>query len=154
MTFYPVGPTIGNIAPPLPVASGGTGATSAAAGLTALGGWGKQAADTGGTAGVALINGTQTLASWTAPSDGQRHRFYAIMTQVVTVAETGGQMTLSYTQPNGNATTRVPFAGGSGTGSGNQINGDVIQPGSTVSYQQTSALTAGAAVAWCEIWGI
>lgn len=152
MGFFPFGPTIGNITPPLPVASGGTGAITALAGLTALGGWSRQATAPGGTAGTALINGTQTIASWTVPNDGQVHRFLAIMTQHVTSAETGGQMTLSYTMPDGNGNTRVPFASGSATG--NQINGDVCQPGTTVTYAQTAALTVGATTAWCEIWGL
>jgi hypothetical protein len=34
--FFPVNPTIGNISPPLPIASGGTGAITAAAAATAL----------------------------------------------------------------------------------------------------------------------
>lgn len=154
MPFTPFVPTIGGIVPPLPVASGGTGATTALAGLTALGGFSKQATDSGGTAGVNKINGTQTVCSWAVPNDGQRHRFYAIFTQDCTVAETGGQMTLSYTMPDGHGNTRVPFAGGAGVGVSNQINGDMVQPGSTVSFAQTSALTAGTTVNWCEIWGV
>jgi len=37
MTFHPFGATIGNLSPPLSVANGGTGATTAAAAVTALG---------------------------------------------------------------------------------------------------------------------
>lgn len=154
MVFSPFGATIGNVTPPLPVAQGGTGATTAQAGLTALGALSKVATDAGGTAGVAKINGTQTVCSWTVPNDGQRHRFFAIMTQDCTVAETGGAMQLAYTMPDGHGNTRVPFAGGAGVGVSNQINGDVVQPGSNVTFSQTSALTAGTTVNWCEIWGL
>lgn len=154
MGFFPFGPVIGFITPPLPVASGGTGATTATAGLTALGGFVKQSATP--AAGTGKINGTQTFATWTAPNDGAQHQFQVIMTQHVTVAtEVGGACVLSYTLPDGGATSRTPFAGGSAAGVSNQFNADVLQAGQTVSFAQTSALTSGGPTqVWCEIWGL
>jgi hypothetical protein len=107
-----------------------------------------------GAAGFSLINGTQTILSWTAPNDGQLHRVLVGLSQHVTVAETGGTVTLTYTYPDGQAQTRTPYPGGSGTGSSTQGPFyERVQAGTTVSIQQTTALTLGTAVIWAEIQG-
>ncbi len=153
MPFVPFAPVIGNIVPPLPVADGGTGAATAAAGLAALGGEGSQAATV--AAGFALQNATPTILTWTAPNDGALHRFTLVTVQHVTSAETGGAVSLSFTAPDGTAVTGVSvYAGGSGTGVSAASFDRLIQANTTVTVAQSSALTAGAALVWAQLWGL
>jgi hypothetical protein len=109
---------------------------------------------TTGEAGFALQNATPTILTWTAPSDGQLHRVFVIGNAHVTSAETGGGVQLSFNLPDGLAATSQIL--NSGLAAGNQ-NGNfqtkTVGPGSTVSVSQSSALTAGAATFWGEIWG-
>lgn len=113
--------------------------------------WAKVA--TTGPAGVALIDGTQTILSWTAPDDGQLHQFNVIGALEVTAAETGGTIITSYTQPDGATATPALFAAAQGVGTTGNVNNRLIPGGTTISVQQSSALTAGASVLYCEIWG-
>jgi hypothetical protein len=151
MGFTPFVPTIGGITPPLPVLDGGTGATTPAAGLAALGGMGLQAATP--VAGFALQNATPTILSWTAPNDGNQHRVLLIGSVNVTSAETGGAVTANVTPPGGGSPA-VPqiLAGGQAAGNHVGLNAAIVEAGSVVTVQQ-SALTVGAATAWVEIWG-
>lgn len=105
-------------------------------------------------AGAALVNGTETITEWTAPDDGQAHRVMVMATIDVTQATTGGLITVTYTAPDGTAGTHTLFpAGQTAEVTGGNLINPVIAPGSTVTVAQASAMTAGAAVVWAEIWG-
>lgn len=107
-------------------------------------------------AGFALQNGTPVILSWTAPDDGQLHRVSAICSIVISAAETGGVVAWEFTAPDGTAAGYDVSTGGQGTGwdySSAAAHPAVIKAGSTATLTQTSALTAGAAKIWAEIWG-
>ena len=104
-------------------------------------------------AGFALANGTPNILSWTAPNDGQAHRVLIFSSQHVTSLETGGQVTSTYAAPDGGAGTVTLYGGGSGAGVQTSGYSAVVQPGSTVVVKQATALTAGAALVWAELWG-
>lgn len=108
---------------------------------------------TTGTAGTALINGSQTISSWTAPSDGKMHRVLVFGIQNVSSAETGGAVNVSLTMPDGNAYSPQIFGGNAGLG-GHNMSFDVylVQSGSVFSITQTGALSVGAATMWFELW--
>lgn len=110
-------------------------------------------ADTG-PAGVAMINGTVTILSWTAPNDGQGHRVSVVGDKHVTSNETGGAVTMGWTAPDGMAGTSTLFAGGQAAGLFGSSLDRVVQAGSTVTVQQSSALTVGASVLFAQIWGV
>lgn len=137
---------------PVAVSDGGTGETTAAAGLAALGGLGQVAATA--AAGFALENATPTILSWKAPADGQVHRVMLTTALDVTAAETGGQITLQTVLPNGTAANPVAYPGGAAIGLGQYATERLVESGSTVSLVQSSALTAGAAVLWAQIWAV
>lgn len=109
-------------------------------------------------AGYTLVNGTGTVLAWTAPADGLLHRFTVMANMHVTSAETSGQgqVTIAFTLPDGFATTHTLFNAGAGTGDNGQASvfTRVVQAGSTVTIAQATALTAGAAVMWAEIWAL
>lgn len=105
-------------------------------------------------AGFALQNGTPNILTWTAPADGQMHRVLVHAGLRVTSAETGGAVTLTVIQPDGSTYAPGAFAGGSGTNATSGFTAmHPVQAGSTVTLAQSSALTAGAAVVWAELWG-
>jgi len=123
-------------------------------GLAAAAGIVKQAATT--AAGYTLINGTGTVISWTAPSDGALHRFIIYADLYVTSAETGGSIGFTYTLPNGTVTPVIPlFSAGQPAGNVLPDNATLflMESGGTVTLSQTLGLSAGAAVMWAEIWG-
>jgi hypothetical protein len=113
----------------------------------------KQAATP--VAGVALVNGTPSILTWTAPADGAQHRVSVLATLDVTSTETGGAVGVTVTAPDGTSGTLSLFAGAHTAA----LYGPVapmdliIESGSTVTIAQTSALTGGAATVWAEIWG-
>lgn len=111
---------------------------------------------TTGATGFALQNGTPTILDWTAPNDGNIHRVVVVSYEAVTSSTTGGQVELQILNPS------IVVE-----------QGIVIYPASPVQYQyinpafpnsllvpaayivkigQTSALTAGAATVYAEIW--
>lgn len=107
-----------------------------------------------GAAGFALQNATPTILSWTAPNDGQIHRIQTFIIENVSVANTGGALSLTATDPGGNALNTQLDAGTHGVSEVQPSNKLIpIGPGSTVSIVQSSAQTAGAATVWAEIWG-
>jgi hypothetical protein len=111
-----------------------------------------KAADTG-DAGYQLVNATGTILSWTAPADGQLHRITLTALLGVTSTETGGAIGLTFTDPGGTThTNSTQFAGGAGAGVTTALADRLVAPGSTVSLNQFSALTGGAAVLWAQIW--
>lgn len=119
----------------------------------AAGGLALQAATPVG--GYALVNGTGPVISWTAPADGAVHTVVVAAFARVTLAETGGQVNLSWTDPGGTPASGVALPGGKAAGivTPNFPMVLPVQAGSTVSVSQGTALTAGAATAWAEIWG-
>ena len=105
--------------------------------------------------GVALVNGTPVILTWTAPSDGKMHRVMAFGSLLVTVLEVGGQVNFSVPIPSPGGTANNPlFNAGQAAGSQMSFNpGSLVAPGATVTVNQASALTGGAAVVWAELWG-
>ena len=105
-------------------------------------------------AGFALQNATPNIITWTAPNDGVNHRVQIFGGKRVTVGETGGVVQVNATDPGGGAIARQLDPGG-------HVAGDfvytaaqfLVQAGTTVTVQQSSALTVGASVTWAEIWG-
>lgn len=118
-----------------------------------------QVQDTTGPAGFALVNATPTILSWTAPDDGQLHRVILGAVLHVSAAETGGEVAVNWTGPFAGAqvhTSAVYAAGLAADVSGQYPSVGsmfIIGPGTTLSIFQLSALTAGAATLWAEIWG-
>lgn len=105
-------------------------------------------------AGVPLINGTQNVLTWTAPNDGVMHRVLVMGTQHVTSTETGGTINLGVTLPDGTAASFQLFASGAATGAHNlSFETYLVAPNTTVTISQATALTAGAAKVWFELWG-
>lgn len=104
-----------------------------------------------GAAGYALINGTGAVLSWTAPSDGQLHYVNWALLQHVTSTETGGAVV---TGISGKYTVGNGFAGGSAAGWFAAGTAAVLNPGDTFLINQSTALTAGAAVVFGVIWGL
>jgi hypothetical protein len=111
-----------------------------------------------GPAGFSLVNGTPSIVSWTAPSDGQLHRVMIFANMDVTSGPgiTGGNVSCSFTLPDGTTASLATITGGQGFAG---FNFSMFQPnmmvraGTTVTVSQSSALTAGAAVVWAELWG-
>lgn len=113
---------------------------------------------TTGLNGVALVNGTPTILSWTAPNDGKMHRVITFSQLYVSVATTGGQVDASVPLPSGNTSLKGIFSSTLAVGDYplSQDNWPyslaLIPPNTTFSVVQQSALTAGAAKIWAEIW--
>jgi hypothetical protein len=104
--------------------------------------------------GYALVNGTGTILSWTAPSDGQMHRVIVFGNYDVTSALTGGAVSTHYTQPGGVTASATVMGGGESTGTSQGTTwGLPVAPGTTVNLVQATAVTVGAATIWAEIWG-
>lgn len=153
MPFTPFGPSIGNTAPPLPIASGGTGATTAAGGLANLGGLVNQA--TTGPAGFALQNATPNILTWAVPNDGAMHTVMMVSMMSVASLETGGQVTLSFTGPDSAVHSRTVYAANLAAGfQAPAAQLWPVQAGTTVTLAQASALTAGASTVWAILWGV
>jgi hypothetical protein len=107
-------------------------------------------------AGVALINGTQNILTWTPPNDGLLHQMLLMVTFHVTSGETGGQVGTAFTTPDSGAATFASqvSAGGVGAGFGTFAQGYFVLANTQFALKQNSALTGGAAVVWAAIWGI
>jgi hypothetical protein len=137
---------------------GCTGITTGAAGATVA----PVLVATTGETGYTLVNGTGDILSWTAPNDGQLHRFTVYIRLVVQTSLTGGQIFIQ------NAGTALPHgATGSGTFvfNGSAGAGDyfllrsntsdekgILGPAEEVKITQSTAATGGAAVLYAEIW--
>jgi hypothetical protein len=103
-------------------------------------------------AGFALQNATPTLLTWTAPNDGAMHLVTVYGSVRVSVAQTGGAIGITATDPGGNALTPALDTGGHATGQFSfTARTLLVQAGSTVTVAQTSAMTAGTALAWAAI---
>lgn len=120
--------------------------------LSAVGVLAKQAATP--TTGYTLVNGTGNVITWTAPNDGQQHRFQITGSLNVTSLETGGEIDLAFTTPDGTAVSGVPlFNSGLGAGVSATFFSRLCKANTTVTVSQAVALSGGAAVAYFEIWG-
>jgi hypothetical protein len=111
---------------------------------------------TTGTSGYTLIDGTgNVMPGWTVPNDGAIHRALICGETDVTSAETGGQLQVTFIAPNGANASVTVDAGGHGSAGITPFTVvyAAVEAGSTVTVVQRTALTAGAAVAWAEIWG-
>lgn len=119
--------------------------------MVAFGGMTK-VADTGRN-GFTLQNATPNIFQWTAPNDGQNHRFSLLGEKNVSSAETGGQINCSFTLPDGTPVTITALGGTLGAGQA-MVNyrQEIIAPGTTITLLQSTALTAGASVLWAELW--
>jgi hypothetical protein len=108
-------------------------------------------------AGYTLVNGTGNVITWTSPNDGAVHRAMIILNKVVTSNETGGQIQATLTDMGGNSRTVTIFNGGAAQGiqtpTGLAACFLFIQANTALTVKQSSALTAGASILWCEIWG-
>jgi hypothetical protein len=113
---------------------------------------------TTGLSGFALVNGTPTIISWTAPNDGQLHRVEVFASVLVTSTETGGILRVTWMGPGASTAQATQLLGASNAASTasyapNASMTFTIQPNTTVSVVQGSALTVGSATAYAEIWG-
>jgi hypothetical protein len=112
--------------------------------MVAFGGLSQVA--TTGPAGFALQDATPTIFSWIAPNDGNLHAVALYSEKYVASTETGGAIGLTFTI-GGQTGTVTPFGGGGAEGI--RPNGTagalniVVDPGSTVTLAQASALTGG-----------
>ncbi len=112
---------------------------------------------TTGITGYTLVNGTGSIpgTSWTPANDGQMHRFMIMGNLIVGSDLTGGQISVSFKDPAGNA--RVPTVLASGQTAG--YHALVSQPlitcagGTAVVLTQSVAASVGAGVLYAEIWG-
>lgn len=104
-------------------------------------------------AGFALQNGTPNILTWNVPNDGQLHFLFCPVNLEVITLETGGAVTLAFTLPDGSPFTSSVFGGGAAAGFSGSTNTRFVQAGSVVTLSQTSALTAGSAKVWAEMWG-
>lgn len=109
-------------------------------------------------AGTALINGTATVLTWTTPNDGKLHRFLIYAALLVATTETGGLVQVGWFGPGGATIQQTQlYAAGlaafTQAYAPNAIPGLVAAPNTAVTVAQNSALTAGAATLWAEIWG-
>lgn len=105
-------------------------------------------------AGASLVNGTPAFLTWTPPADGQMHRINVISQLTVSGAtEVGGLVNVQFTDMSGAVQARQVFAAAQAVGYHQFASGFLVQGGGTVTLFQASALTAGAALLWAEIWG-
>jgi hypothetical protein len=119
-------------------------------------GWGGfQVVASTGANGYAMADSTDAILSWTVPGtagDGNMHEALLFGALYATAATTGGNITVSYTLPNGVAVTGKPFITGTGLAADTLATPPagylllLVESGSTVSLQQSTALTAGASV--------
>jgi hypothetical protein len=118
---------------------------------------------TTGEGGYALVNGTGNIITWTAPNDGNLHRFVIFTRLIVASSLTGGQI---YAGNGGTALTGGTLNSGAFLWAAGQGNGDyfltktteaaagVLGPAEQIYIKQNSAVTGGSAVLFAEIWGL
>jgi len=115
-----------------------------------------QLAATTGLAGFALQDATPViLGPWTAPADGNLHRFTVALMLHVTSALTGGGINVDLSAPDGTAVSGYSLESVDSVGVHPSASPVIflIEPGSSVELVQAAAVTAGAATLWAEIWG-
>jgi hypothetical protein len=107
---------------------------------------------TSATAGYTLINGTGNILVYNVPNDGLVHTVNVATNMNVASLETGGQIQVLFTTPDGTAQTFQQHAAGLAAGLARTNSACLCKPGTTVTLQQSTALTAGAAVLWGSMW--
>ena len=110
-------------------------------------------------AGFALQNATPNIITWAVPNDGNLHfaELFAILH--VTSGETGGQLVISVVIPDGTTYSKSAFGANQSAAVYTPFDFScpqlfTVEPGSTVTFKQNSALTGGAALVWAGIWGL
>jgi hypothetical protein len=109
--------------------------------------------------GVALTSGTPTLLTWTAPNDGNMHRVLLVGELVVSSTETGGKVTVSFTDPAGGAHNGLQIyasalgAGAFGLPGTSSPVLTLIQANTAFTVAQAVGLSGGAAIFYGELWG-
>jgi hypothetical protein len=122
--------------------------------ISSSGASGLITAETSST-GVALINGTQTILTVTAPNDGTVHVILAAVSlKDVTATLTGGEIEFKWTDSVG--INRGLSIAGTAVGKYSQSvvaieTAVTLEPGTTVTLTQTTAMTAGAAKVYGKI---
>jgi hypothetical protein len=113
----------------------------------------RQAATPAG--GVALVNGTPNILTWTTPNDGLIHRFTVFAVVTVTVNMVGGDTDVGFTAPDGTICGHSLIGGGATVGFDGNLSPNtwLCEANTSVLVLQGSALTGGAAKIWAEIWG-
>ena len=147
-TQHPAAAAVGLNSQKITSLANGSAATDAAAFGQIIA---KQAATS--TSGYTLVNGTGTIITWTTPNDGALHRAMMFGSLNVTTPETGGQIQMHYTDPGGTANATPMWPGGQSGVNTATAKLVVCKANTAVTISQDTALTAGAAVAYCEIWG-
>jgi len=108
-------------------------------------------------AGFTLVNATPTIITWAVPNDGLLHGYQIFAQQSVTVNEVGGELAIVFTSVDGNVESQQLSAAGLtagvyGPGSFSWLSG-LAKAGTTITLEQFTALTGGAATFWAQIWG-
>jgi hypothetical protein len=122
--------------------------------MVAFGGLSEVA--TTGPGGFTLQDATPDIFTWTAPDDGNLHAVALYGEKYVSSTETGGEIGLTFTI-GGQTGTVDPWGGGGAEGI--RPNGTVgalnivVDPGSTVTLAQATALTGGASVLYALLYG-
>jgi hypothetical protein len=107
---------------------------------------------TSAVAGYTLINGTGNILVYNVPNDGLVHTVNVATNMNVASLETGGQIQVLFTTPDGTAQTFQQHAAGLAAGLARTNSACLCKPGTTVTLQQSTALTAGAATLWGSMW--
>jgi hypothetical protein len=107
-------------------------------------------------AGFTFVNATPVILSWTAPSDGKLHRYTIYVGQTVSSNMTGGETAILFTTPGGTPESQQFGAAGLAAGfygpNSFAFLSGMVEAGTTVTIEQFTAMTAGAAVMWAELW--
>lgn len=104
--------------------------------------------------GVALINGTQTILSVTAPNDGKVHTLLAAtFIKDISTALTGGTIILKWTTAANQTATHTTTITSVGITaySALTIESITVRADTTITLSQTTAVTAGAAKVYAKI---
>lgn len=109
-------------------------------------------ANSTGPNGVALVNGTPNILTWTAPNDGNLHFATVGAVLATTSTCTGGAVNISGTT-GGVAWAHTLIGANQTAGGATGTSGPVaIDPGTTLTVLQATALTAGAAKLYAGIF--
>lgn len=104
--------------------------------------------------GFALQDATPAILTWTTPNDGNLHSVVLTLSLIVSSAQTGGVVQVHFTIGGQSASLQL-YNGGLGTGyhapSLNYMP-FTADPNTTVTLEQTTAQTAGAAALYAQIW--
>lgn len=108
-----------------------------------------------GAAGFALVNGVPGILSVVFPLDGNLHRFIVFAYLAITTLEVGGAINVNLSGGGGFPASLYPGAQAAGLRV-NSLSGLAVASGgaNSVTVQQASALTGGAATLFAEIWGL